>query len=61
MHKPAASLNRLKALWIKLSFAKPRSPDYEALAKQIRAESDMYRALIEAVNAPVRRRRGSSD
>jgi hypothetical protein len=51
---PAANLDRLKALWAKLSFAKPGTPDYEALVKQIRAESDMYRALTDQRQTPRR-------
>ena len=42
MDRIQASLERLQALWHQLARAKPDSPEYNAIAKQIRAESDAY-------------------
>ena len=47
-----ASLERLKALWAKLARAKLHSLEYDALAKEIRAESTEYLALIKAEKDP---------
>ena len=56
MDRISASLERIKALWRQLEHAKQGSPEYEALAKQIRAESDAYNALLEAKKSPPKTR-----
>jgi hypothetical protein len=43
-----ARLGRLVALWRQLKHAPTGSQAYEALVKQIRAESDAYKALVDA-------------
>ena len=43
-----ARLGRLVALWRALKRAPTGSPAYDALVKQIRAESDAYKALVDA-------------
>jgi O6-methylguanine-DNA--protein-cysteine methyltransferase len=57
MDGTSASLERIKALWQQLERATPGSPEYDAIAKQIRTESDAYNALIEAAkkNPPAKR------
>lgn len=55
MDRVYASLERIKALWEQLERAKAGSPEYEEIAKQIRAESDAYNALIEAEKSPRRK------
>ena len=52
MDRVFASLERLKALWLELEKAKPKTPKYEALVKQIRAESMTYVALVESQTTP---------
>ena len=52
MERVFASMERLKALWLELEQAKPKSPKYEALTKQIRAESYTYMALVESETTP---------
>ena len=63
MDRVFASLERIKALWQQLERAKADSPEYKKVAKQIRAESDAYSALIEArrVRAEKRRKREDSN
>jgi hypothetical protein len=48
MDRISACLERIKALWKQLERATPGSPEYDAIAKQIRTESDTYNALVEA-------------
>ena len=48
MERVFSSLKRLKALWQQLEQAKPKSPEDQALTKQIRAESHTYMALVES-------------
>ena len=60
MDRIYASLERIKALWQQLERTKPGSPEYKAIAKQIRAESDAYNALIEAEKS-AHRKRGDSN
>ena len=60
MDRVYASLERIKALWQQLERAKAGSPEYKKIAKQIRAESAAYAALIEAEKSP-RRKRGDSN
>ena len=55
MDRVFASLERIKALWQQLERAKAGSPEYKEIAKQIRAESDAYNALIEAEKSPRRK------
>jgi hypothetical protein len=55
MERIFASIDRLKALWLELERAKPNPPQYEALMKQIRAESYTYMALIESETMPRRK------
>ena len=55
MDRVFASLERIKALWQQLERAKADSPEYKKIAKQIRAESDAYSALIEAEKSPRRK------
>jgi hypothetical protein len=43
-----AQLGRLLALWRELKHAPTGSEAYESLVKQIRAESDAYKALVDA-------------
>ena len=43
-----ARLDRLAELWRELKRAPKGSGAYEALVKQIRAESDAYNALVDA-------------
>ena len=50
-----ASLERLKGLWEHLNRLQPEAPEYKALEKQIRAESDAYNALVEAQESPHRK------
>ena len=56
MDRISASLERIKALWQQLERAKPGSPEYQKITKQIRAESDAYNALIDAEKKPRRKR-----
>ena len=49
------SLERLGALWQQLRTLQPNTSEYEALAKQIRAESDAHNGLIEAHERPHRK------
>ena len=42
MDRVFASMERLEALWRQLEREKPKTPNYEALMKQIRAESMTY-------------------
>ena len=59
MDRIYASLERIKALWQQLERAKPGSPEYGTIAKQIRTESDTYNALIEAEKSPPTKREDS--
>jgi hypothetical protein len=43
-----AKLKRIEALWDELQRDTPEGPQYEALAKQIRALSVEYQALVAA-------------
>jgi hypothetical protein len=52
MDRVFASMERLKALWLELEQTKPKTPKYEALMKQIRAESMTYMALVESETTP---------
>lgn len=52
MDRIFASLERVKALWLELEKVKPKTPEYEALTKQIRAASMAYMALIETETTP---------
>jgi hypothetical protein len=61
MDRGYASLERIKALWQQLERAKADSPEYKKIAKQIRAESDAYAALIDAEKSPRRRKREDSN
>ena len=56
MDRVYASLERLRELWKQLERAKPGSPEYQKITKQIRAESDAYNALIDAEKKPRRKR-----
>jgi hypothetical protein len=58
MDRTSASLERIKALWQQLERATPGSPEYDAIAKQIRTESDAYNALIEAAKKGPPTKRG---
>jgi hypothetical protein len=49
-----ARLNRLAELWKELKRTPKESRAYEALVKQIRAESDAYNALVDAQLAQVK-------
>jgi hypothetical protein len=60
MDRVYASLERMKALWLELERAKPNTPEYDALMKQIRAESDAHKALIDAEKSPRRKREDSN-
>ena len=60
MDRVYASLERLKALWLELERAKSKTPEYDALMKQIRAESDAYKALIDVEKSPPRKREDSN-
>ena len=60
MDRVYASLERIKALWLKLERAKPNTTEYDALMKEIRAESDAYKALIDAEKNPHRKREDSN-
>ena len=55
MDGSGASLKRLMALWEQLVRLQPTAPEYTALVKQIRAESDAYNALTEAQESPHRK------
>jgi len=57
MDRVFASLERIKALWLKLERAKPDTPEYGALIKQIRDEVDAPTALIDAEKNPRRKPR----
>jgi hypothetical protein len=52
MERVFASIERLKALWLELEKAKLKSAEFEALTKQIRAESYTYMALVESDTKP---------
>jgi hypothetical protein len=52
MERVFRSMKRLTALWLKLEQAKPKSHQYEALTKQIRAESYTYMALVYSETTP---------
>ena len=52
MERIFASMDRLKALWLELERANPKTPKSEALMKQIRAESHTYMALVESETFP---------
>jgi hypothetical protein len=52
MERVYASLDRLKALWLELERAKPKTAEYDVLMRRIRAESDTYKALIDADKRP---------
>ena len=41
-------LERIKGLWLELEHVQPTTPRYEALMKEIRAESSAYLALLTA-------------
>ena len=60
MDRVFARLERIKALWQQLERAKAGSRKYKEIAKQIRAESDAYAALIEAEKSPRRKREDSN-
>jgi hypothetical protein len=60
MDRIHASLERIQALWQQLERAKPTTPGYKAIAKQIRAESDVYNTLIEAEKSAHRKREDSN-
>ena len=55
MDRVFASMERLKALWLELEQAKPKTTKYEALIKQIRAKSMTYMALVELETPPPRK------
>lgn len=59
MDRIYASLERIKALWQQLERTTPGSPEYDAIAKHIRTESDTYNALIEAEKRPPTKREDS--
>ena len=59
MERVHASLDRLRALWLDMEQAKPKTPESEALMKQIRAESHTYMALVESETFPRRERTNS--
>ena len=61
MDGSGASLKRLIALWEKLVRLQPATPEYTALVKQIRAESDAYNALTEAKGSPRRKPNDSTE
>ena len=44
----ASRLERVKGLWLELEHVQPTTPRYEALMKEIRAESSAYLALLTA-------------
>ncbi len=46
------SLERIKALWGKLERAQEGTAEHIALMKEIRAESDAYKALIDTKKKP---------
>ena len=52
MDRVFASMERLNALWRQLQREKPKTPKYEALMKQIRAESMTYMGLVESEIRP---------
>jgi len=56
-----ASFERLKALWAKLARAKPHSLEYDALAKELRAESTEYQALTKAEKDPSQKDTASTE
>ena len=60
MDRIYASLARIKSLWQQLERVKAGSPEYKAIAKQIRAESDVYNTLIEAEKSAHRKREDSN-
>ena len=60
MDRVYASLERMKALWLELERAKAKTPAYDALMKQIRAEADAYKALIDAEKSPHQKREDSN-
>jgi hypothetical protein len=60
MERVYASLERLQALWLELERAKPKTAEYDVLMKRIRAESDTYKALIDAEKSPPRKREDST-
>jgi hypothetical protein len=49
----------MKSLWLKLERAKPKTPEHDTLMKQMRAEVDAYKALIDEEKRPLRKREDS--
>jgi hypothetical protein len=56
MDRVYTSLARMKALWLELEGAKPKTSEYDALMKQMQAESAVYKALVNAEKKPHRKR-----
>jgi len=49
-------LERIRTLWKQIEGLDPKTSEYEALIRQIRALSDEYIALIDAPKTPRRSR-----